>query len=74
MVMYAAGRYLGTGFAYLLSMKSLVKTFESILALSCEASESLVRMGGHDCLWCVSVGGLPQDNAFLIPSSGGSRR
>ena len=47
------------------SMKSLLKTFESILVLSCEASVSLVRtLGGHDFEWCVSVGGLAQDSAF----------
>jgi len=49
-----------------------LKTFESILVLSCGASESLVyTLGGHDLKWCVSVGGLTQDSAFSILNSGG---
>ena len=67
--------YLGTAFAYLLDMKSLLKTFESTLVLSCEASVSLVyTLGGHDLMWCVSVGGLTQDSAFSSFNLGGLRR
>ena len=63
--MYVVLDHLGTALAYLLTMKSLWKTFESILALSCEARESLVcTLGGHDLEWCVSVGGLSRTVPF----------
>ena len=66
---------MGTGFAYLLSMDSLLKTFKSSLALSCEAIESFVYLlGGCECVWCVSVGGLSQGNAFSSCKTRGSRR
>jgi hypothetical protein len=48
-----------------------VQILRSILALSCEASVSLVcTLGGHD-FWSVSVGGLSQDNASFLRKPGG---
>ena len=62
---------LGTPFARLSHVKNLVQILRSILALSCEASVSLVcTLGGHD-FWSVSVGGLSQDNASFLRKPGG---